>query len=592
MHALARQHDGECVSTTYTDISTKLRWRCSENHEWDAVPSPIRKGTWCPFCAGKRIWSPGLTHEEAGLERCRSIATEHGGKCLSLVYVNTSTKVRWCCDQGHEWNASPQSVRGGSWCPKCWMKEQPNKRLWRIEDCRAMALDCNGVCLSEKYGSANEKLRWRCTHGHEWEARPSDIKQGYWCPTCGIKKRSDARRLNIEDCHALATKHGGVCLSESYISAKDKLRWRCSHGHEWDARPSGIKSGRWCPKCGIQRRAATHLGSLEECQSIAHQRGGECISVAYRGALVKHWWRCSDGHEWETTPSIIKGGSWCPQCSGGLNEELVRRILETLTRHRWPKARPDWLLNVRGRRMELDGFCKILQIGFEYHGEQHFNVVPHFHRKNKSLPRQQSDDRQKRRLCLEHGVKLIEVPFTIDMIGMLDFLVAALSEATGKNVVVPDGMTIHSFGYDRGLLEELHSIAENKNGLCLSTIYLGAQTKHHWRCAQGHEWEARPSSIKRGHWCPFCAGHKIWSPGQSQSEIRLAQCNSIAKERGGALLSTVYLGTMNYHRWRCSEGHTWEATPSCIKRGSWCPTCSKRKAWATRRQRQGQQDPT
>jgi hypothetical protein len=35
-------------------------------------------------------------------------------------------------------------------------------------------------------------------------------------------------KLTIEQMHALAQEKNGVCLSTKYVSAKTKLRWRCS----------------------------------------------------------------------------------------------------------------------------------------------------------------------------------------------------------------------------------------------------------------------------------------------------------------------------------------------------------------------------
>jgi hypothetical protein len=32
-------------------------------------------------------------------------------------------------------------------------------------------------------------LRWQCSEGHTWEARPGNIKFGQWCPVCARRKR-------------------------------------------------------------------------------------------------------------------------------------------------------------------------------------------------------------------------------------------------------------------------------------------------------------------------------------------------------------------------------------------------------------------
>jgi hypothetical protein len=52
MQQIAKTRDGECLSTSYTNGSTKLRWRCRSGHEWMATPDNVKNGkSWCPICA-------------------------------------------------------------------------------------------------------------------------------------------------------------------------------------------------------------------------------------------------------------------------------------------------------------------------------------------------------------------------------------------------------------------------------------------------------------------------------------------------------------------------------------------------------------
>lgn len=54
-------------------------------------------------------------------------------------------------------------------------------------------------------------------------------------------------------------------------------------------------------------------------------------------------------------------------------------------------------------------------------------------------------------------------------------------------------------------IANMQQIAKERGGVCLSTEYLGAINKLKWRCLFGHEWLAKPSSIKNGTWCPQCS---------------------------------------------------------------------------------------
>lgn len=53
----------------------------------------------------------------------------------------------------------------------------------------------------------------------------------------------------------LAAKHGGLYLG-GYGGTKEKARWRCSDGHEFEAIPNTVQQGHWCPTCFGKRSRA------------------------------------------------------------------------------------------------------------------------------------------------------------------------------------------------------------------------------------------------------------------------------------------------------------------------------------------------
>ena len=54
----------------------------------------------------------------------KEIARERGGKCLSDVYVNSYTKLRFRCWCGQEWEGRPDNIKRGHWCPTCGSKRR------------------------------------------------------------------------------------------------------------------------------------------------------------------------------------------------------------------------------------------------------------------------------------------------------------------------------------------------------------------------------------------------------------------------------------------------------------------------------------
>ena len=64
------------------------------------------------------------------------------------------------------------------------------------------------------------------------------------------------KKLTIEEMHRIAGERNGKCLSSKYVNSKTKLKWMCSEGHEWEARPDKIKYNEsWCRICSLQKRS-------------------------------------------------------------------------------------------------------------------------------------------------------------------------------------------------------------------------------------------------------------------------------------------------------------------------------------------------
>jgi nucleoside-diphosphate-sugar epimerase len=51
MQELALSRGGQCLSTQFVDVKTKLKWKCAFAHEWEATPRLLKAGHWCPECA-------------------------------------------------------------------------------------------------------------------------------------------------------------------------------------------------------------------------------------------------------------------------------------------------------------------------------------------------------------------------------------------------------------------------------------------------------------------------------------------------------------------------------------------------------------
>lgn len=77
-----------------------------------AVPrNVLHNNAWCPTCAN---------NQRKKYEEVKKIALQYEGKLLSSKYINSKSKLKWKCKNGHVFDLSYSKVaHRGQWCPFC-----------------------------------------------------------------------------------------------------------------------------------------------------------------------------------------------------------------------------------------------------------------------------------------------------------------------------------------------------------------------------------------------------------------------------------------------------------------------------------------
>lgn len=171
----ANKLEGSCLSKEYK-WGVRLEWQCKEGHVWKTTWGHIRRGGWCNKCFA-------INHRKYSIKDCQAVAIKNEGLCLSKEFIQINKKLKWECKKGHQWEAKFGHVKKGSWCPYCF-----GNVVLTIEECRNLAKERNGECLSTQYINMQTKMLWKCNVcEHEWKARFNGIKtHKTWCPMCGI----------------------------------------------------------------------------------------------------------------------------------------------------------------------------------------------------------------------------------------------------------------------------------------------------------------------------------------------------------------------------------------------------------------------
>ena len=257
-----------------------------------------------------------------------------------------------------------------------------------------------------------------------------------------------------------------------------------------------------------------------DMKSFVESRGGKLLN---KGNLPDRFLtknklkiKCKCGNVFEKDFYKLKIGGWCPNCSSGLSERIVRAYFEQIFGLKFKKTRPKWLIGANGRVLELDGYNSFLNLAFEYNGEQHYSLGKfNWFADEKTFKIRRQNDLIKWTLCRKNKVNLIIIPplyVEIKLEELQNYIVENCKllkiNIPNENIKV-DLSKIYSLS-DRDKLNELKRKIKRKKIKCLSSIYLSANSKMKFRCLKCKcEWRAVSNVVKNGvNGCPNCGSAK------------------------------------------------------------------------------------
>jgi hypothetical protein len=318
---IAQQNEGICISKVYINSEHKLEFKCKYNHIFKISSERVSAGRWCRKCS--QIKNGILLR--LTIEEMQNIAKERGGKCLSTIYINCKSPLKWECSIGHEWNAPSVNVKNNrQWCPYCnkyvsegicrsyfeaiFDKKFPKTRPEWLKNNSGCKLELDGYC--EELGIAFE---------HQGEQHYTDVKffskkeynlknriandkiKAKLCKDNGIiliKIPSLNTRTKIEDLENLIIKKISKYQIDFKIKKNVKIDYSKIYGSE-----------------GVEK--------LKILKNKVASKGGKLITLFYKGINAKYEIDCGKGHIWKPTAyNIINENRWCPFCSGCAKKDI------------------------------------------------------------------------------------------------------------------------------------------------------------------------------------------------------------------------------------------------------------------------------
>ncbi len=308
----------------------KVWWKCSKGHEWQATIKDRNDGNGCPYCSSKKVLKGYNDLQTVNPTLAKEWNYEkNDGVTPADVTPNSHLKAWWKCGQGHEWQASIADRNQGRGCPYCAGKkvlkgyndlQTVNPTLaaeWHYEK-------NNGLTPADVTPNSHLKAWWKCGQGHEWQALIGNRHKGNGCPYCAgqkvIKGKNDlqtvtpalAKEWNYE-------KNNGLVPTGVLPNSNKKVWWKCSKGHEWQAKIQDRHKGNGCPYCS-GRYAVKGENDLQTVNPTLakewnyEKNNGLTPMDVMPNSDKKVWWKCKNGHEWQAMIGNRHRGNGCPIC--------------------------------------------------------------------------------------------------------------------------------------------------------------------------------------------------------------------------------------------------------------------------------------
>lgn len=313
----------------------KVWWRCDQGHEWMGRSyDRAKRGTGCPYCAGKRIL-PGMDLASLYPHLADQWHPKRNGELgPEDVLPGSHRSVWWKCSRGHEWRAIINSRVNGQGCPVCTGRAvvAGKNDLGTVFPAVAMEWhpERNGLLRpSQVISGSKRKVWWRCDQGHEWQASIKSRTQGVGCPVCAGKivnpGENDLKSFSPELAEQWnREKNGTLCPEQVSVFSNRRVWWKCSRGHEWQAKISDRATKRSdCPYC-TNRKVLAGFNDLKTVEPLVaaqwHPEKNVPLepNMVLPGSTKRVWWQCSDGHEWKAVIYSRTGAQkcGCPVCAG------------------------------------------------------------------------------------------------------------------------------------------------------------------------------------------------------------------------------------------------------------------------------------
>lgn len=257
-----------------------------------------------------------------------------------------------------------------------------------------------------EYKSIKSPLTIICKeHGEFTQTADNHLNMKQGCPMCANNKRKTTSEFISDSIKVHGDKYDYSKVN--YVNANTLVDLLCHKHGVFKQTPHNHLSGKGCPMCGNDKIGdAVRLDTIEFIRraKLVHGDKYDYSKVDYVNNSTKVCIICPKHGEFWQKPTYHLSGNGCQHCNESRLESEVRMLLSNNGIdfvYRAKSSALPWL-----GKQELDFYLPKFNIAIECQGIQHFDCVDFFGGE-KTLQDTLRRDREKSRLCKEHGVKML-----------------------------------------------------------------------------------------------------------------------------------------------------------------------------------------
>lgn len=607
----------------------KYWWQCKKGHSWQARLYDRSNGSGCPYCSNKKIL-PGFNDLETINLKLAQEWHKEKNKDLkpSQVSVGSNKKVWWKCKNGHEWQAIISSrALGNSGCAICHNVKIVSKendimtfhpellQLWDFNKNK----NINPYSLAK---TSSYRAWWKCENNHSFLKSISSMTRNSECPICrnnrvkleGRQKSRTSDKYRKEQIRKRSIaivnpdllkewdfeQNKGLNPEIVSASSNEKVWWKCSKDHHWQARVNSRNKGSQCHICtkfkiykGYTDLLTTRPEMKEQWDFIKNK--DISIYTVSEKSHTRVWWKCENGHSWKESVGSRCKNRFCSYCYNTHGTSFPEQAVFYYIKKVFPKSINRYKVD---GEYEVDIYIPELDIGIEYDGV-------YYHSGEKAKKK----EIQKEKKFEQRGIFLIRIKESRKSEGqeilenkkVLYYKIknnTALSRVIQKlfvileieNVLIDVDKDMYKIIDNYNIILQEKSVKalmpqkakewniEKNKPLMPDKLAAKSEKKVWWKCNLGHEWKTSPNKrYMENTNCPYCANKKVLAGYNDLQTINPKLAKEWHPTKNGDLKPTQFTFCSGKKVWWiCDANHEWRDSIAHRKFNRGCKICKKR----------------